>query len=557
MTANEVPDEVEVKLEAASSEELGHVAQLRVLGAYRLRPRRAQHLQSRYFDTRNLALARAGIALRVRRAGNDWEATAKWSGRVAGSLHQRPELTVALPGEPSMPFTLPEGPLRTQLTAVVLGRRLAPILETDVHRRLRDLLPVRGAAGEPLAEVALDTVALRGPDGTPLGTPYYEVEIERRGGRKRDLTELSHALQQRFGLIPSPGSKFTRGLAELHGVGGVPVRGTETIAAGDSVASAARKIFAAQLRRVRAADPGTRAGRDAEALHEQRVALRRLRAAARTFAAGIPPRLREQFAGELRWLGQELGAVRDVDVQLVNLASYAEQLGTDKRRHLTALRRHLERERAARRATLVAALESRRYIRLLIALERFAGAPPPRRPRGDAALPVAKVGRRTVKRALRRLMKRGDAIAPMPEADDLHTLRIRAKRLRYVLEALRPIAGAPGRKLLRQLVRLQDVLGRFNDAMVAAASVRAYLDGPAAKASAEVRDALVALTDTELRRAGAAQSEFARAWERFTSNATRGQRRTLLKRLGRSAASARATGMAPAAPGRGAEAPRP
>src|ERR1700690_4387605 len=145
MTADRIPTEIEVKLEAASAEILRHVAQLRVLGPYRLRPRRAARLHSVYLDTRGLALARAGIALRVRRAGRVWEATAKWRGRVAGSMHERPELTVARPGGPPVPFILPDGPLRTQLTAVVLGRRLAPILVTDIRRSLRDLLPAIAA----------------------------------------------------------------------------------------------------------------------------------------------------------------------------------------------------------------------------------------------------------------------------------------------------------------------------------------------------------------------------------------------------------------------------
>jgi CHAD domain-containing protein len=110
-------------------------------------------------------------------------------------------------------------------------------------------------------------------------------------------------------------------------------------------------------------------------------------------------------------------------------------------------------------------------------------------------------------------------------------LRIRAKRLRYLLEALRPIIGTPGRKLIRQLVRLQDVLGRFNDAMVAAAFVRTFRDGPAATSEPAVRHALTALADAELRRAGAAQSEFARAWRRFTAKSTLRQHRTVLKQL--------------------------
>src|SRR4030095_13743691 len=138
---------------------------VRVPARFRRRPRGVQHLHSVYLDTRDFALARAGIALRLRRAGRSWEATAKWSGRVAGALHERPELTVALPGEPTSPFTLPDGPLRTQLTAVLLGRRLSPILVSEVRRQLRDLLPASASASDSLAEVALDTVELRGPNG--------------------------------------------------------------------------------------------------------------------------------------------------------------------------------------------------------------------------------------------------------------------------------------------------------------------------------------------------------------------------------------------------------
>ncbi len=529
MATDRVPTEVELKLEASTADVLGQIAQLRTLDRFRLRPRRAVRLHSVYFDTRDLALARAGVALRVRRSGRAWEATAKWSGRVARTVHERPELTVALPGAPAGPFALPDGPLRTELTAVVLGRRLAPILVTDILRQLRDLLPGEAAAADPLAEVALDTVALRAPDGHAALPLYFEVEVERRAGRRRDLTDFGRALQQRFGLVPSRASKFARGLAELHGhVFDVPR--IDSIAAGDTVARAARTIAAAQLARVRMADPGTRLGRDTEAVHQHRVAIRRLRAALRTFAAGVPRRQQTTLRAELRWIGQELGAVRDIDVQLASLDWHARHLGPAAH-HLQSFVHHLQERRAALRAALAATLDSRRYFRLLIALERFAASPPPRRASGEAARSVAAVGHRALKRAMRKLVKRGNAVGELPSADKLHALRIRAKRLRYLLEALRPIIGGPGRKLTRQLVRLQDVLGRFNDAIVAAAAIRAFRDGPHATDDAAVRQALTALVDAELRRAGAAQSEFARAWRRFSSKATLQLHRSALKRL--------------------------
>src|SRR5215468_61002 len=315
MATDHVPAEIEIKLEAATAEDLRDIARQRGLGSYRLRRRRTLELHSRYLDTREFALARAGVALRLRRTGRAWEATAKWSGRVAGALHERPELTVALREEPSLPFVLPGGPLRAHLTAIVLGRRLIPILITEVRRELRDVLPLHTPGAKSLAEMALDTVTPHAPDGAPAGQNYYEVEVELRAGQPHDLAALSDALQHGFGLVPSAASKFERGLQALHG-NVVPPQITAPIAATDSVALAARKMVAAQLARVRAADPGTRLGHQPEPLHDQRVAVRRLRAIVRTAGAGIPPRLRERLTEELHWLGQELGAVRDLDVQL-------------------------------------------------------------------------------------------------------------------------------------------------------------------------------------------------------------------------------------------------
>jgi inorganic triphosphatase YgiF len=107
MTEERVPAEVEIKLEASAADDLVHIARLRALGSFRLKPRGVAHLYSLYLDTRNFALARAGVALRLRRSGRNWEATAKWRGRVDGALHQRPELTVALPAERPCPSRCP------------------------------------------------------------------------------------------------------------------------------------------------------------------------------------------------------------------------------------------------------------------------------------------------------------------------------------------------------------------------------------------------------------------------------------------------------------------
>jgi triphosphatase len=522
-------DEIEIKLAASTPEVLRRIAQLRSLGAYRLAPQRTAHLRTTYLDTPDRALTRAGMALRLRRSGRRWEASIKWSGHVQGALHARPELTVPLSTPPGSPFQPPDA-LRAPLASVVLGRPLAPILVSDVRRTLRNLQ--KSAApptSAPLAEVALDSVCLRTPDGAPLVPPYHEIEIEQRSATTKELKSFSRLLRDRFGLVPSADSKLARGLAAL--AGSDPFGGAAPeMHADDPTAVALRAMVARELPRLRRADAGTRRG-DPDALHQERVSIRRLRAALRAFADAVPARPRERLNTELRWLSTELGRVRDVDVQLTNLVWHAKRAGGDARPHVQSFRRVLLRERRARRAALAAALDSVRYRRLLLALERFAASAPPRRLPAAGAVPIAGAARSAIKRAFRRLLRRGDTIGDMPRADDLHALRIRAKRLRYLLDAVMPLAGRRGRKLMAALADLQDVLGRFHDSIVASALLREHVKRLGRPSDVDVERTLADMSDTELRRAGAAQAEFARAWRRFAGKATQRQRRELLKTL--------------------------
>jgi inorganic triphosphatase YgiF len=524
MVAEPIPEEVEVKLEATAHDVLQEIAAIGTLGAYRLRRRRLQSLETTYFDTPGLTLAHAGVAVRVRRAGRRWEATAKWPGRVDGALHTRPELTVPLPRPPAGAFVPAAGPLAEALQPYLLGRPLQPVLVTTIERRPLDVLPADGTR-TALAEVALDAVQLQRPDGSPAAPEYWEVEIEQRGGAPDDCLAVARLLRRRFHLVPSRSTKFERGLAAVLPPGEL-VAPLAPVAVTDSLDTAMRKIIAVQLGRLRAVQPTVRRGDQAEAVHEMRVAVRRLRTAQRLGKAALPVRQREALARELRWLAQALGQVRDLDVQLANAAWHRQRLAPAARGPVDGLRRALRRQRLAAMAALAQVLDSARYTRLLLSLERAAATP--RRPaRGAAAEPVARAGRRAIKRAIRRMYVLGDAIGELPTAEELHALRISAKRLRYLLEALKPISGRDGRRVTKQLVRLQDVLGRFNDAMVAAATVRRHRHDLGASAPPPTREALTAIADAELRRAGAAQAQFDRAWQRFRARASRRRLRSL------------------------------
>ena len=306
----------------------------------------------------------------------------------------------------------------------------------------------------------------------------------------------------------------------------------EHVLASDTVRQGLRHVMALHLRRLRQCDPGTRAGDDLEALHDMRVATRRLRAALRIFAAGIPTGLHRTLSRKLQWLGRLLGQVRDLDVQLARLDGFTTAAPAGFRPALGCLREYMEKKRERCRAEMLAGLDSPRYVRLLLQLETFAHAPAGGRPRAAAARePIATAGRRAIKKAFRRLRQRGKGIKAMPRPEDLHALRMRAKRLRYLLEFLTELSGKPGRRLVRRLTALQNLLGSYHDAVVAADIARVYVETLGRQLAPSQIVALGALVSSELRVAEQKRADFESTWRRFARRRTAADCRAVVRRL--------------------------
>ncbi len=539
ISASQIPAELEAKLLASGEGTLRAIARLAQIGDYCVTVRDTVRLHSLYLDTNELALARQGIALRLRRCGRRWEATIKWEGSSDQEIHERPELTVPLRGRPRTPFELTQPELYEHLAARVAGRALRTVLVSDIRRTRLNVETIDAEPGsEPLVEIALDRVHLHGPQPDEPVTRYYEVEVERIGGQRKDVVQIAGFLRTRFGLYPSTESKFARGIALLHHpqwLGAAKIGLLED----DTVVSAARKVVGAQLEELRLQDPGTRRGDDPEALHDMRVATRRLRAALTIFGAAFPPRLRSSLRDELKWLRGCLGGVRDVDVQLKRVADFCASTPASLRTAVESYSRYLQRRRAEYRKEMVEILHSPRYFALLERLEKFSiGSMPVS---DDAALrAVGGLAADAVATAYQRVRKRGRKVQEEPTPEDLHELRIRAKRLRYALEFCRELTGREGRRAVRRLVRLQDLLGAFHDAVVAADFVRQYVDGGGKRAGSAALITMGAFLGQELHCADDKRHDFGRIWKRFEGRRTRREFEAIIQRLDRDSDSATA-----------------
>jgi len=241
--------------------------------------------------------------------------------------------------------------------------------------------------------------------------------------------------------------------------------------------------------------PGARKG-DVQAVHQARVATRRIREALPLVARG---RAGKSLRKSVRKLTRVLGPVRELDVALLNL----DQLRTSGELSEAAIGclRQLVAEERQRFGS-----EMMKYIcqydlqklqkKAVAAASRgpsTAGTRDPRR----AAQAMGRAARRAV--GLRAAMENAAGIY-LP--DRLHEVRIAVKKLRYALEIAQDLSGSRATVRIRTLKRVQDLLGRMHDLEMLIARTRAIQSragAPDLKLSADL-DRLVRRLENDCRR---------------------------------------------------------
>ena len=284
-----------------------------------------------------------------------------------------------------------------------------------------------------------------------------------------------------------------------------------------ALAELGRILLRRHLRRLRSAEREVRADSAVEAVHDLRVATRRLRSTLHLLApvyAGDNWRALNRGVGQI---GRAAGAVRDRDVLLADLAIHASALPADS---LADLQQRLGNERAVAHAALINFLDDERYARFI---RRFA------RVMNDLSVwdnrpRVRDLGGSTIWRhyeALRAHDQHG-----LPAAiEDLHLMRIDGKRMRYVLELFTDTLGPSVDELVQPLVAFQDHLGVLNDIVVASVLLAPHADdvstGPAVMGYIALRE----------QQANAMLAELPACWAQLAGEAYRSQLAGLIAQL--------------------------
>jgi CHAD domain-containing protein len=490
-------------------------------------------LTAEYYDTHDLRLLQAGVTLRRRDGGADpgWhlklpEDPAR-NGPGTSSRREfqvpfdRDERGRAGQGRLTRAVKHAGDPVPDELARLVRvhsrGIQLRPVARIETRRHRTTL---RGADGASLAEVVADEVAAQTLGPTTTLTRWDEVEVELTGGGPRLLKAANRRLR-RGGLRPAAYSaKLERAMADSlpeHADGRAPAwRADGKLTASSPAGDVVLAYVAAQAERLKALDPAVRRD-EPDAIHQMRVAARRLRTAFQAFPMVMPKAMTLHARDELRWLGQVLGEARDNEVLSerfrAELASIPVEFSPDPVRDRISA--HFAARQATARASIRQALDSRRYLALLDELDLLLSNAPVAQ---AAAAPASEVLPRAIARAYQRTarrMRRARRMRPGPARDlALHEARKAAKRARYAAEAATPALGPKARRLARRMKAVQSALGDHHDAVTAGTSARqisvhAHLAG-------EDTFSFGLLADRARHQAGESRRQAKAAWKRAT-----------------------------------------
>jgi CHAD domain-containing protein len=245
----------------------------------------------------------------------------------------------------------------------------------------------------------------------------------------------------------------------------------------DTLAEVGRRLLRRHMQRLLREELGARADKDIEAVHEMRVATRRMRAILPLLEAIAPQKTANTFRKRIKTIAQDLAGVRDCDVFLQQVQGYRAALPETDRPALEILTTAIQREREVARAHMLIDLDSQRYATFK---RDFAAFITDNASGWNRTTRICDRAGSTIWQRYEELRVYETSIAldmetlsNLPEEQDviLHNMRIAGKRLRYVLEIFSEQAGDKATIALAPLVELQDCLGLIQDVAVAKAFV--------------------------------------------------------------------------------------
>ncbi len=529
MSDEKKPVETELKLVIPGPEaEMAIVENIRSQG-YRVKELKPVRNIDIYLDTFDWSLLKKKLALRYRTSDGASMFTIKSIGKIEDGIAERMEIEVQLDRPAETPAEVAVTQIRNQIDGIIYPRKLLEHIKISTDRRRYRVVSPEGAK----IELAFDTssFSLRGLHKPRRARKLQEMEAELLDGPAAALNSLSLLLSQTPCYPPSTASKLETAIERLN----VPIPSKRPpekymVRLDDRLDLAVRKILAYQFYRFREHLPGVQRDIDTEFVHQARVATRRMRSALRLFRDAVPPAAGAYLEGELQWLGGMFGTVRDLDVFLLNLSIFQQQIDRFPEKKKKVFDDWIAGHRSEPLNNLIETLNSARYANFEQRLLRFLEIPLPVRPRAALAVKlVREVAPAVIKEKFDAVIKQGHKVLENPKLKQFHRLRIQMKRLRYACEFMAPAYDGALEPFIERTVEIQDCLGEIQDTVFTREFIN-YLYN-------DWRDKLVAhdlifilgeIYQLQREIADDRQGRFDKIWGRFASEETTTQLRKIL-----------------------------
>ena len=479
-----------------------------------------------YLDTFDWLLLKNKLALRFRISNGAAMYTLKSIEPIEDGIAKRMETEILLDKPVDVPTRVPVKPIRKLVDGIIFPRKLLEQIQVRTNRRRYRLLSPERAE----IELAFDTssFSLRGLHKPRRTQRLNELEAEIRSGSGTALEALSRLLSSKFNYPASTASKFEVAIERFKIT--IPSKKPPEklrVRLDDRLDVAVQKILTYQMHRFQEQLPGLQRDIDTEFVHQARVATRRMRSALRLFRDAIPEGTAAYLQGELKWLGTLFGGVRDLDVFLLNLSQFKQQIERFPAKKKQAFENWIEKRRRAPLKALWSALESPRCKHFERRMMQFFERPLPLRPRPSLALkPVREVAPVIITEKFDAVIEQGRAILADPKLKQYHLLRIQMKKLRYASEFMATAYEGTLDAFIERTVEIQDCLGELQDTVFTRKFIEGLLEDWKGKlVDPDLLFILGEIYQLQSEIARERRETFGRIWNRFSSEETM----TLLK----------------------------
>jgi len=435
----------------------------------------AKRLENTYFDTPDLALHKARIALRIRSTPTEQLQTVKCAAQSVAGLSSRPEWESPYTGQfdfGSVNAREVRGLLEAQQA------KLMPVFTTSFERRTWRIDVSRKIA----LLVMIDTGYVSSGDHR---LPISEVELELVQGEPEDLLDFATALATHLPLVPHDVSKAERGYQLFLQQVNAPQKALPSLLGAKQGSAEAYRLLANQGMQMWQANLlGALTSADQEFVHQFRVSLRRLGSLVKVFKPALPSRYQAQWTKRLKALSRITGDVRDLDVMRSGIVE--------------PMLQSAEPEAQAHARAVLAALEEARQEALVQLQQLQYGGPLLKFARDLQELDTDDFPKNLPRFAEKQLsalhgtaLKRLDRTLKSPSPENAHRFRIALKHLRYSCEFFAPLFDhAEMLGYAKEIAGLQDAFGFINDFHVALSRLQAWV--ALKNVSQECRSAVVA-----------------------------------------------------------------